>query len=140
MVFTRSAAHRELARSLGAAWVGRAEEAPPEEPDGSIIFAPAGYLVPLALSRLKRGGTLALAGITMSAIPGMPYDLLYGERAVRSVANATRRDAEELLDLAGRIPLRTEVEVFGLAEVNQALLRLKQGRISGAAVARVAIE
>jgi propanol-preferring alcohol dehydrogenase len=140
LVFTRSAAHRELASLLGAAWVGQAQDTPPEEPDSSIIFAPAGSLVPLALGRLKRGGTLALAGITMSPVPEMPYELLYGERTVRSVANATRKDARELLTLAGEVPLRTEVQVFGLPEVNRALHLLKQGRINGAGVVRVATD
>ena len=140
LVFTRSAAHQELAKRMGAAWAGQAQDVPPEDPDCSIIFAPAGSLVPVALSRLKRGGTLALAGITMSEVPTMPYALLYGERTVRSVANATRQDAIELLDLAGKIPIRTEVEEFPLEEVNQALQHLKQGRINGAAVARVASE
>ena len=138
LVFTRSAVHQELAKRMGAAWAGQAQHVPPEDPDCSIIFAPAGSLVPVALSRLKRGGTLALAGITMSDLPAMPYALLYGERTVRSVANATRQDASELLELAAKIPIRTEVEEFPLEEVNQALQRLKQGRINGAAVARVA--
>ena len=137
LVFTRSAAHQELAKRMGATWAGQAQDVPPEDPDCSIIFAPAGSLVPMALSRLKRGGTLALSGITMSDVPTMPYALLYGERTVRSVANATRQDASELLELAAKIPIRTEVEEFPLEEVNQALQQLKQGRINGAAVARV---
>jgi len=136
-VFTRSPAHQELASRMGAEWVGQAQEKAPQELDRAIIFAPAGGLVPLALGALKRGGTLALAGITMSPIPEMPYDLLYGERTVRSVANATRRDARELLALAAEVPIRTEVQVFPLANVNRALQLLKQGMINGAAVARV---
>ena len=140
LVFTRSAAHRELAGLLGAAWAGRAEDTPPEEPDSSIIFAPAGNLVPLALGRLKPGGTLALAGITMSPIPEMPYDLLYGERTVRSVANATRRDALDLLALAAEVPVKTRVRVFDLTGVNRALHLLKQGRINAAGVVRVATD
>jgi propanol-preferring alcohol dehydrogenase len=140
LVFTRSAAHRELAVLLGAAWAGQAQDTPPEEPDGSIVFAPAGSLVPLALGRLKRGGALALAGITMSPIPEMPYELLYGERTVRTVANATRRDARELLALAGEAPVETRVQVFGLPEVNRALHLLKLGRINGAGVVRVATD
>lgn len=138
LVFTRSPAHQELARRMGAAWAGQAQEVPPEEPDCAIIFAPAGSLVPMALSRLKPGGTLALAGITMSEIPPMAYSLLYGERTLRTVANATRRDATELLDLASKIPIRTKVEEFPLEKVNQALQLLKHGSINGAAVARVA--
>jgi len=136
-VFTRSPAHQELASRMGAEWVGQAQEKAPQELDRAIIFAPAGGLVPLALGALKRGGTLALAGIPMSPIPEMPYDLLYGERTVRSVANATRRDARELLALAAEVPIRTEVQVFPLANVNRALQLLKQGMINGAAVARV---
>jgi len=137
LVFTRSAAHQEMASRMGAEWVGQAHEKAPEELDSAIIFAPAGGLVPLALGALKRGGTLALAGITMSPIPEMPYELLYGERTVRSVANATRRDARELLALAAEIPIRTEVEVFPLVDVNHALQLLKLGRINGAAVVKV---
>tara|TARA_B100000315_G_scaffold221787_1_gene225410 strand:+ start:1281 stop:2297 length:1017 start_codon:yes stop_codon:yes gene_type:complete len=140
LVFTRSAAHQELAVLLGAAWAGQAAQMPPEDPDSSIIFAPAGSLVPLALGRLKRGGTLALAGITMSPIPEMPYELLYGERTVRSVANATRRDARELLALAEEVPVETRVQVFGLPDVNRALHLLKLGRINGAGVVKVATD
>ena len=139
-VFTRGSAHQELASRMGAEWVGQAQDRPPEEPDSAIIFAPAGNLVPLALRALKRGGTLALAGITMSPIPEMPYELLYGERTVRSVADATRRDARELLTLAAEVPIRTEVEAFPLADVNRALELLKLGRINGAAVAKVATD
>ena len=137
MVFTRSPEHRQLATTMGAVWVGQAQDVPPEELDASIIFAPAGELVPLALERLKRGGKLVLAGITMSPIPEMPYQLLYGERTVQSVANATRRDARELLDLAAGIPIKTEIEVLPLMDLNQALQRLKEGKINGAAVARI---
>ena len=136
-VFTRAPAHQELARRMGAEWVGQAQEQAPEELDSAIIFAPAGFLVPLALGALKRGGSLALAGITMTPIPEMRYDLLYGERTLRSVANATRQDAQELLALAAQIPIRTEVEVFPLIYVNRALQLLKLGRINGAAVLRV---
>ena len=130
-VFTRSSAHQELASRMGAEWVDQAQDRAPEELDSAIIFAPAGNLVPLALRALKRGGTLALACITMSPIPEMPYELLYGERTVRSVANATRRDAKELLTLAGEVPIRTEVEIFPLVDVNRALELLKLGRING---------
>ena len=136
-VFTRSADHQELARRMGAEWVGQAQDKAPKELDSAIIFAPAGGLVPLALEALKRGGTLALAGITMSPIPEMPYELLYGERTVRSVANATRQDAQELLNLAAEIPIRAEVQVFPLADANHALQLLKQGRINGAGVLEV---
>lgn len=133
-VFSRGEQHRRLAEEMGAVWTGRAEEEPPAKLDAGIIFAPAGWLVPRALHHLRPGGTLALAGITMTSIPAMPYALLYGERTVRSVANATRRDAGEFLSLAASIPVRVRVQTFGLPEANQALQLLKQGRINGAGV------
>jgi propanol-preferring alcohol dehydrogenase len=137
-VFTRSDAHRSLARELGAVWTGRAEENPPEPLHAAIIFAPAGSLVPEALRALRKAGTLVLAGITMSTIPALDYSLLYDEKVIRSVANSTRQDARELLALAGEIPLKTEVEVFELAAANQALLALKKSEIRGAGVLRIA--
>jgi len=137
-VFTRGAKHAELARTLGAEWVGRAENRAPDELDSAIIFAPAGPLVPLALGALRKGGTLALAGIHMSDIPAMRYSLLYGERVVRSVANSTRSDVEELLRVAPDVPVRTDVEVFPLREANAVLRRLKESGIRGAAVLRAA--
>jgi propanol-preferring alcohol dehydrogenase len=137
-VFTRSEEHRRLARQLGAAWVGRAEDEPPGRLDSAIIFAPAGGLVPHALRVLGKGGTLALAGITMSTIPELDYALLYHERTVRSVANSTRQDAEDLLRVAAEIPIRTEVQVFPLPEANRALQLLKQGQIRGAGVLEIA--
>ena len=137
-VFTRGAKHGELARRLGAEWVGRAEDEAPGELDSAIIFAPAGPLVPMALGALRKGGTLALAGIHMSDIPEMGYSLLYGERVVRSVANSTRADVEELLNVAPRVPVQTDVEVFPLAEANAVLQRLKGGGIRGAAALQVA--
>jgi propanol-preferring alcohol dehydrogenase len=133
-VFTRSPAHREQARELGAEWAGGADDEPPSPLDAGIIFAPAGGLVPKALARLERGGTLALAGIHMTPIPEMPYGLIYGERVLRSVANATRKDAEELLWLAARIPVRTEVTVFPLDEANEVLAAMKESRFRGDAV------
>ncbi|HEY7097100.1 MAG TPA: zinc-dependent alcohol dehydrogenase family protein [Terriglobales bacterium] len=136
-VFTRAKAHRELALDLGAAWVGSAEETPPKPLDAAIIFAPAGSLVPLALRTLRKAGTLTLAGITMSPIPQMPYDLLYDERVIRSVANSTRQDAREFLDLAAKIPLRTEVQIFDLIHANEALQSLKHSEIKGAGVLRI---
>ena len=136
-VFTRSEDHREHARELGAAWTGRAEDTPPEPLHAAIIFAPAGSLVREALRVLRKGGTLALAGITMSQIPALDYDLLYHEKIVRSVANATRQDGHELLQLAGEVPLKTEIEVFDLVEANQALQKLKKSEIRGAGVLRV---
>lgn len=133
-VFTRSAEHQRLARELGAIWVSEPRVEPPERLDRAIIFAPAGWLVPEALRALRPGGTLALAGIYMTPIPEMEYELLYGERAVRSVANMAREDARELLELAAKIPIETEVEAYPLAEANEVLLRLKGGGIRGAAV------
>ncbi len=137
-VFTRTKGHQELAQKLGAAWVGPPQDEPPRQLDGAIIFAPAGWLVPKALRALRPGGTLALAGIHMTPIPELSYELLYGERTVRSVANMTREDARELLELAEKIPIQTEVEVYPLAEANEVLLRLKEGRIRGAAVLDIA--
>jgi propanol-preferring alcohol dehydrogenase len=133
-VFTRNEVHRQLARSLGAVWAGGAEDDPGAVMDSSIIFAPAGWLVPLALQRLDKGGTLALGGIHMSNIPEMPYDLLWHERIIRSVANSTRQDVLDFLHLAAKVPVRTEIELFPLEQANQALLRLKRSQISGAAV------
>jgi len=136
-VFTRGAAHQELARQLGAEWTGSAEQTPPAPMDASIIFAPAGTLVPHALRNLCKAGTLTLAGITMSQIPALDYNLLYHERAIRSVANSTRQDCREFLDLAAAIPIQTQVRLYPLAEANQALLDLKQSKIEGAAVLRI---
>lgn len=132
-VFTRSRNHQELAASLGAVWVGTAEDDPPEPMDASIIFAPAGSIVPRALQTLDKGGTLALAGITMTQIPAMDYRLIYGERTVRSVANTTRRDAEELLAEAAEIPVRTVVETFSLHEANRVLRMMKESRLKAGA-------
>ena len=133
-VFTRAESHRQLARKLGAVWTGAAGEAPPAPLDASIIFAPAGKLVPDAMRALRKGGTLALAGITMSPIPEMEYPLLYHERILRSVANSTREDVRSLLDLAAEIPVRTEIESFQLPEANRALQDLKSSKIHGAGV------
>ena len=133
-VFTRAEAHRQLARQLGAAWAGAAGEIPSPPLDAAILFAPAGKLVPEALRALRRGGTLALAGITMSALPEMEYQLLYQERILRSVANSTREDARSLLRLAAEIPVRTEIETFQLPEANRALQNLKSSKIHGAGV------
>lgn len=133
-VFTRGAGHRALARELGAVWVGGAEDDAGARMHASIIFAPAGALVPQALAALEKGGTLALAGITMSDVPAMPYDLLYHERTVRSVANSTREDALGLLEAAAQVPVRTEVETYSLGDANRALQRLKARKVQGAAV------
>ena len=133
-VFTRADSHRQMARLLGAEWTGAAGDLAPAELDAAIIFAPAGKLVPDALRALRKGGTLALAGITMSNIPEMEYRLLYQERILRSVANSTREDARSLLHLAAEIPVRTEIEPFQLPEANHALQNLKSSRIHGAGV------
>lgn len=137
-VFTRSEEHRTHALELGAVWAGEAQEQPPAELDSAITFAPAGWLVPEALRVLRKGGTLAINAIHMSPIPELPYSLLYGERTVRSVANSTRQDAEELLRLAAKIPIHTEVELYPLASANAVLRRLKRAEIRGAAVLHVA--
>ncbi|MGD9148423.1 MAG: zinc-dependent alcohol dehydrogenase family protein [Anaerolineae bacterium] len=136
-VFTRSAEHQRHALTLGAAWVGQAQDTPPTKLDGAITFAPAGWLVPEALRVLRKGGTLAINAIHMSPIPEMPYSLLYGERIVRSVANATRQDAEDLLRLAARIPIHTDVELYPLEQANAVLQRLKRAEVQGAAVLHV---
>ena len=126
-----------FARSLGAEWAGDALGPAPEELDAAIIFAPAGELVPAALAAVAKGGTVVCAGIHMGDIPSFPYELLWGERVVRSVANLTRRDGDEFLELAPRVPVRTEVEAFPLAEANEALARLRSGEVRGAVVLRV---
>jgi propanol-preferring alcohol dehydrogenase len=133
-VFSRGQEHRRLAQELGAAWAGPAEDAPPVALDAGIIFAPAGRLVPLALSHLRPGGTLAINAVYMSPVPEFRYELIYGERLLRSVANFTRQDAQEFLQLAAEIPVHTEVQVFPLREANDALVRLKRGGIRGSAV------
>jgi propanol-preferring alcohol dehydrogenase len=125
---------QEFARSLGAEWAGDALGPPPEPLDAAILFAPAGELVPAALRAVDRGGVVVCAGIHMSDIPSFPYHILWEERVVRSVANLTRKDGEEFLALAPRVPVRTEVETFPLAEANEALDRLRSGRVRGAAV------
>ncbi len=121
-----------FARSLGAEWAGAGS--PPEELDAAIIFAPAGELVPAALAAVAKGGTVVCAGIHMSDIPSFPYELLWGERTLRSVANLTRRDGEEFLALAPRVPVRTQVETFALEDANEALARLRAGDVRGALV------
>ena len=125
-------AAQSFARSLGAEWAGAG--APPEELDAAIIFAPAGELVPAALRAVAKGGVVVCAGIHMSDIPGFPYAILWGERLLRSVANLTRRDGEEFLALAPRVPVRTQVETFPLAHANEALAKLRAGDVRGALV------
>jgi alcohol dehydrogenase, propanol-preferring len=134
--FTRSGdeAAQSFARELGAVWAGASEESPPEQLDAAIVFAPIGPLVPLALRALAPGGTVVCGGIFMSDIPSFPYDILWEERVVRSVANLTRRDAEEMLALAPRVPVNTRVSTYSLEDANEALEDLRAGRFTGAAV------
>jgi propanol-preferring alcohol dehydrogenase len=134
--FTRAGdeAAQGFALELGAEWAGDALGPPPEELDAAIIFAPAGELVPAALRAVAKGGTVVCAGIHMSDIPSFPYEILWGERVVRSVANLTRRDGQEFMALAPRIPVRTEVEPYPLEQANEALARLREGKVRGAAV------
>jgi propanol-preferring alcohol dehydrogenase len=127
-------AGQAFARSLGAAWAGGSDERPPEPLDAALLFAPVGALVPLALAATSKGGSVVCAGIHMSDIPAFPYRLLWGERAVRSVANLTRRDGEEFFAIAAATRIRTTVQRFALEEANEALSRLRDGRIEGAAV------
>ena len=137
--FTRpgDTAAQQFARSLGAAWAGDSTSEPPQELDAAIIFAPAGELVPIALRAVARGGTVVCAGIHMSDIPSFPYETLWGERSLRSVANLTRADGMEFLELAPRVPVTTEVHSYPLERAEQALDDLRAGRFTGAAVLRV---
>ncbi|HEX5245923.1 MAG TPA: zinc-dependent alcohol dehydrogenase family protein [Gaiellaceae bacterium] len=130
-------AARAFALELGCEWAGWSDERPPEELDAAIVFAPVGALVPAALGALAKGGTVVCAGIHMSDIPSFPYELMWDERAVRSVANLTRRDGEEFLALAPKVPVRTEIEVFALEDANDALDRMRDGDVRGAAVLRL---
>jgi propanol-preferring alcohol dehydrogenase len=125
---------QQFARDLGATWAWDSDTRPPEELDAAIIFAPVGQLVPTALRAVAKGGIVVCAGIHMSAIPSFPYHLLWGECTVRSVANLTRRDGEEFLALAPKVPVRTRVQTFKLANANEALKSLREGRVHGAAV------
>jgi len=134
--FTRpgDVAGQEFAREMGAAWAGGSDEPPPRPLDAAIIFAPVGALVPAALRAVRKGGTVVCGGIHMSDIPAFPYELLWGERTVTSVANLTRADGAEFMALATRIRLRTEIEVHPLTEANEAVRRLRTGAVRGAAV------
>jgi propanol-preferring alcohol dehydrogenase len=134
--FTRpgDAAAQAFARSLGAAWAGDSTQAPPEELDAAILFAPVGALVPAALRAVRKGGVVVCGGIHMSDIPSFPYSILWEERSLVSVANLERRDGDELLALAPAVPLRIAVEPFALDDANLALTRLREGRLTGAAV------
>ena len=133
-VYTRGEAGRQAAKELGAIWTGGDGKLPPVKLDSAIIFAPAGELVPLALESVRKGGTVACAGIHMSPIPELDYDLLWGERVVRSVANLTRRDGTEFLELAARREIKTQVELFPLEQANDALRKHKSGELTGTAV------
>jgi propanol-preferring alcohol dehydrogenase len=129
---------QSFARELGAEWAGSSADAPPEELDAAIIFAPVGELVPVALCAVRKAGVVVCAGIHMSDIPSFAYELLWGERVVRSVANLTRRDGEEFLALAPRVPVRTKIETLPLERANEALQRLRSGAVRGAAVLAIA--
>ena len=137
--FTRAGdrSGQEFARELGADWAGASDDAPPEPLDAAIVFAPVGELVPIALRALEKGGVVVCAGIHMSDIPRFPYELLWGERVVRSVANLARLDGEEFLRVAPQVPVRTHVEPFALPDANEALAWLRAGEIRGAAVITV---
>jgi alcohol dehydrogenase, propanol-preferring len=131
---------QRAAVELGAEWAGDSTSPPPEELDAAIIFAPVGALVPAALKAIAKGGTVVCAGIHMSDLPAMPYELLWGERVLRSVANLTRADGEKFLALAPQVPVRTQVEVFALEQANEALTAMRTGRGQGTPVLRVAEE
>jgi propanol-preferring alcohol dehydrogenase len=135
-VFTRPSdkAGQESARRLGAVWAGGSDEMPPEKLDAAIIFAPVGALVPAALRALAKGGIVVCGGIHMSDIPSFPYADLWGERVICSVANLTRRDGEEFLEIAPRVPVKTQTETFPLAEANTALEKFRSGQLKGTAV------
>lgn len=136
-VFSRSEGHRALARKLGAAWAGGSDQSPPAKLDASVLFAPAGALVPVALAHLDRGGVLCIAGIHLSPIPALDYSLLYHERVVRSAANSTRADVRETLALAAEMKLKPRVEVFDFKDAPRALERVKRGGVNGSAVLRI---
>jgi propanol-preferring alcohol dehydrogenase len=125
---------QQFARSLGAAWAGDSDSAPPEPLDAAIIFAAVGPLVPIALQATRKGGRVVCAGIHMSDIPSFPYDSLWGERSICSIANLTRRDGAEFMEVAARVELRPKVEIYGLADANEALENLRRGALNGAAV------
>lgn len=125
---------QRFAKRLGAAWAAGSDERPPEELDAAIIFAPAGALVPAALAAVRKGGTVVCGGIHMSDIPSFPYDLLWGERSVCSVANLTRKDAAEFMEIVPKVPVRTTTQPFALEQANEALRRLRDGKLQGAAV------
>jgi propanol-preferring alcohol dehydrogenase len=134
--FTRTGDHRaqEFARKEGAVWAGGSDERPPEELDGAIIFAPVGALIPAALAAVRKAGIVVCGGIHMSDIPSFPYELLWGERVLCSVANLTRRDAQEFMKIAPEVPVRTTTQTFRLEQANEALDGLRSGKVQGSAV------
>jgi len=134
--FTRRGDHeaQKFARGLGAVWVGGSDERPPEELDAAIIFAPVGALVPAALAAVRKGAIVVCGGIHMSGIPSFPYDLLWGERTVCSIANLTRKDAADFMSIAPKVPVRTTTQPFRLEQANEALSQLRSGKLQGAAV------
>jgi propanol-preferring alcohol dehydrogenase len=134
--FTRAGDHaaQRFAKGLGATWAGASDDRPPEELDAAIIFAPVGALVPAALAAVRKGGTVVCGGIHMSDIPSFPYELLWGERSVASVANLTRKDAAEFMAIAPKVPVRTTTVPFALEDANEALSQLRSGKLQGAAV------
>ena len=136
-VFTRSRSHQRHAEALGAAWVGTPDQAPPQPLDRAVSFAPAGEIIPQALAALRPGGVLAINAVHASSIPEMPYSLIYGERVLTSVANATRQDGMELLELAVKIPLQPDTVTYPLEDANEALLDLKYSRLNGEAVLEI---
>jgi propanol-preferring alcohol dehydrogenase len=125
---------QQFAKNLGAAWAGGSDQRPPEELDAAIIFAPVGALVPVALAAIRKGGTVVCGGIHMSDVPSFPYELLWGEKTICSVANLTRRDADEFMKIAPKIPVRTTTRMFPLEQANEALAQLRDGTLEGAAV------
>jgi propanol-preferring alcohol dehydrogenase len=125
---------QEFARTLGCAWAGGSSEAPPDELDAAIIFAPVGALVPTALKHVRKGGRVVCAGIHMSDIPSFPYEQLWGERSIASVANLTRADGREFMEIAAQVPVKTRTTEFPLSKANEAIDALRSGRIEGAAV------
>ena len=128
---------QKFARRLGAKWAGDSDQRAPEKLDAAILFAPVGALVPAALAAVRKGGVVVCGGIHMSDIPSFPYELLWGERTITSVANLTRRDAEEFMRIAPQVPVRTETQTFSLEEANEALARLRAGKLQGAAVLKI---
>ncbi|MGB9868029.1 MAG: zinc-dependent alcohol dehydrogenase family protein [Bacillota bacterium] len=138
-VFTRSRQHQELARQLGAIWAGRAGQDPPMLCDECITFAPVGHLIPEALRVLKRGGTLAINAIHLDAVPQLAYSSLYWEKKITSVANATRQDAAEFMEIAAKVGIKPVVQTYSLEQANEALAHLKHGQVQGAAVLNISL-